>query len=56
VLNGCRSEFRRQKAARPPGSEYVEYFPPALSAECAALVNVERREVLQALGRSGHRR
>jgi RNA polymerase sigma factor (sigma-70 family) len=51
VLNGCRSEFRRQKAVRPRDSEYAQYIPPALSAESAALVNAERREVLQALRR-----
>jgi RNA polymerase sigma-70 factor (sigma-E family) len=50
-LNGCRSEFRRQKAARPRDSGYAEYIPPAVSAESAALIKAERREVLQALRR-----
>jgi RNA polymerase sigma-70 factor (sigma-E family) len=49
VLNGCRSQFRRQKAARLARSDYEGYIPPTWSAESAALASAERREVLQAL-------
>ncbi len=51
VLNGCRIEFRRTKAAlgHPGHGEYEAYLPPAWSAESAALASEERREVLRAL-------
>lgn len=51
VLNGCRMEFRRTKAACGPSGDvdYETYLPPAWSAESAALASEERREVLRAL-------
>ncbi|MFI6499862.1 SigE family RNA polymerase sigma factor [Nonomuraea typhae] len=48
VLNGCRSVLRRRATVfRKP----VPYDPPVWSAENAALVGEERREVLVALRR-----
>jgi RNA polymerase sigma-70 factor (sigma-E family) len=50
VLNGCRSKFRRDKAAgllRQASS--ADSAPPASSAESAVMANAERREVLLAL-------
>src|SRR5215469_933994 len=51
VLNGCRTEFRRSKAALGPpgGDDYEARLPPAWSAESAALASEERREVVRAL-------
>lgn len=51
VLNGCRMEFRRTKAALGPSGHAAceAYLPPAWSAESAALASEERREVLRAL-------
>ena len=51
VLNGCRTEFRRSKAAigPPGGDDYEARLPPAWSAESAALASEERREVVRAL-------
>jgi RNA polymerase sigma-70 factor (sigma-E family) len=48
VVNGCRSvhRARRRAAARRPQHE-----PPAWSAEAAAIVNEDRREVLAAVAR-----
>ncbi|MEW9550031.1 SigE family RNA polymerase sigma factor [Nonomuraea sp. NPDC050783] len=46
VLNGCRSVLRRRAAVF---RRAVPYEPPAGSAESAALVGEERREVLLAL-------
>lgn len=47
VLNGCRSVLRRRATVfRRP----VPYEPPVWSAESAALVGEDRREVLRALG------
>ena len=48
VLNGCRSVLRRRMTAfRRP----VPYEPPIWSAESAAIVGEDRREVLAALRR-----
>jgi RNA polymerase sigma-70 factor (sigma-E family) len=46
VINGCRSALRARKRAflRP-----VQYDPPVWSAESAALVGEERRELLAAV-------
>jgi RNA polymerase sigma-70 factor (sigma-E family) len=50
VLNGCRSEFRRGRAAAVAGhGGYEAYLPPTWSAESAVLASEERREVLAAL-------
>ncbi|MFC4912241.1 SigE family RNA polymerase sigma factor [Actinomadura gamaensis] len=46
VLNGCRKALRRRR--RLPRGEHV---PPVWSAESAAMVGVERREVLAGLER-----
>ncbi|HEY5361366.1 MAG TPA: SigE family RNA polymerase sigma factor [Streptosporangiaceae bacterium] len=51
VLNGCRSEFRRQRRDRSGRDGYEGYLPPAWSAESEAEASAERREVLQALTR-----
>ena len=47
VLNGCRSALRHR---RVQGIQAV-HQPPAVSAETAALVSEERREVMRALRR-----
>jgi RNA polymerase sigma-70 factor (sigma-E family) len=51
VLNGCRTETRRTRAALGPAGQagYEAFLPPAWSAESAALASEERREVLHAL-------
>jgi RNA polymerase sigma-70 factor (sigma-E family) len=49
VLNGCRSKFRRDKAAGPGRGAYEQHSPPACSAESAVMADAERREVLAAL-------
>jgi RNA polymerase sigma-70 factor (sigma-E family) len=49
VVNGCRSEIRRLRYARRRDSRLAD--PAAWSAEAAALVSEERREVLAALAR-----
>jgi len=51
VLNGCRTEFRRTKAAlgSSGSDDYEARLPPGWSAESAALAGEERREVLRAL-------
>ncbi|HEX9518523.1 MAG TPA: sigma-70 family RNA polymerase sigma factor [Streptosporangiaceae bacterium] len=47
VVNGCRSVHRaRRRAALRP-----QYEPPVWSAEAAAIVNDDRREVLAAVAR-----
>jgi RNA polymerase sigma-70 factor (sigma-E family) len=46
VVNGCRSEFRRRRTARPLLPD-----APAWSAESAAMASEERRAVLRALTR-----
>jgi RNA polymerase sigma-70 factor (sigma-E family) len=45
VLNGCRSQLRRQPAAELEEAD----GPPAISAESAVLTAEERREVIRAL-------
>jgi RNA polymerase sigma-70 factor (sigma-E family) len=45
VLNGCRTVLRRRALVR----RATTYQPPAGSAETAALVNEERREVMRAV-------
>lgn len=47
VLNGCRTETRRARAAL--ASRNRDYLRPAWSAESAALASEERREVIAAL-------
>jgi RNA polymerase sigma-70 factor (sigma-E family) len=47
VLNGCRSLQRRSRLA----DRLVTYQPDAISAETAALIGEERREVVRALRR-----
>lgn len=47
VLNGCRSQLRRQPAVELGGTD----GPPAVSAESAVLTAEERREVIRALRR-----
>ncbi|MFD0662151.1 sigma-70 family RNA polymerase sigma factor [Thermocatellispora tengchongensis] len=46
VLNGCRSVLRRRTTAL---RRAVPYDPPVWSAESAALIGEDRREVLAAL-------
>jgi RNA polymerase sigma factor (sigma-70 family) len=54
VVNGCRSVHRSRRRAR---FLRVVHEPPVLSAEAAALVGEERREVLAAVARlSGRQR
>jgi DNA-directed RNA polymerase specialized sigma24 family protein len=42
VLNGCRSEFRRQRRDRSGRDGYEGYLPPAWSAESEAEASAER--------------
>lgn len=51
VLNGCRTQARRDTLARVRSASTGAHLPPAWSAEAAVLATEERREVLGALRR-----